>query len=70
MFLSYGYGYTANVSGPIVRLIIVRSSLTLQTLWRHMPNDDLSIVIRLNLDSLRCQGKHRCLLRFQHKGFA
>src|SRR5438128_2586459 len=40
-----------------------RSSLTLQTLWRHITNHDISIVIRLNLDSLRCQGKHGCLDR-------
>jgi hypothetical protein len=37
--------------------------LTLEALSWYMPNDDLSIIIRLNFDSLRCQGKHGCLDR-------
>src|SRR5262245_34780722 len=44
-------------------LILVRLSLALQTLWRYMPNDHLSILIRLNLHSFFRQSEHGCLDR-------
>ena len=35
-----------------------KSFLTLQALWWHIPNPDIPIVIRLNLDPLRRESQH------------
>src|SRR6266568_1390054 len=43
--------------------ILIRSSLTLQALWRHIPDTDFPIVIRLNLHPFFCESQYRGLDR-------